>query len=196
MWIDASLPIAGYGHNVGGYGARLGRLAADLWEHFGAGTRPTVLDLAAWHASARVDRIVVAHPDGTTQVPVGRGAEAVAAVRAAATRDAGEGVSPLPRAAKMFVATVDQDRLGVLLDGEVADGSTALLSQGGPGHRGRWCPPRTWPPGSCRCSRRTGVDARPVPLLGWLPSPECRSRPVRCGCSCRWPRCCSWASHC
>ncbi|MBM0224676.1 MULTISPECIES: hypothetical protein [Micromonospora] len=131
MWIDASLPIAGYGHNVGGYGARLGRLAADVWEHFGAGTRPTVLDLAAWHASARVDRIVVAHADDTTtQVPVGRGAEAVAAVRAAATRDAGEGVSPLPRAAKMFVATVDQDRLGVLLDGEVADGSTALLLAG------------------------------------------------------------------
>lgn len=131
MWIDAGLSTAGYGHNVGGYRARLGRLAADLWEHFCAGTRPTLLDLAAWHASARADRIVVAHADGTTTpVPVGRGAETVAAVRAAATRDTGDGTSPPPRAPKAFVATVDQDRLTVLLDGEVADGSAALLLDG------------------------------------------------------------------
>ncbi|MFI2652795.1 MXAN_6230/SCO0854 family RING domain-containing protein [Micromonospora fulviviridis] len=131
MWIDASLSTAGYGHNVGGYGARLGRLAADLWEHFCAGTRPTLLDLAAWHASARSDRIVVAHADGTTtQVPVGRGAETVAAVRAAATRDTGDGTLSRPQVARAFVATVDQDRLMVLVDGEVADGSAALLLDG------------------------------------------------------------------
>ncbi|MET8832485.1 MXAN_6230/SCO0854 family RING domain-containing protein [Micromonospora sp. NPDC004540] len=134
MWIDASLSTAGYGHNVGGYGARLGRLAADLWEHFCAATRPTLLDLAAWHASARADRIVVAHADGTTTpVQVGGGAETVAAVRAAATRVAGDGVSPRPQVAKTFVATVDQDRLAALLDGEVADGSAALLLDGSAG---------------------------------------------------------------
>ncbi|MEU2170703.1 MXAN_6230/SCO0854 family RING domain-containing protein [Micromonospora chersina] len=131
MWIDASLSTAGYGHHVGGYSARLGRLAADLWEHFCAGARPTLLDLAAWHASARADRIVVAHPDGTTtQIPVGRGAETVAAVRAAAASGIGDGTSPRPRAGKTFAATVDQDRLAVLLDGAVADGSAALLLDG------------------------------------------------------------------
>ncbi|WP_406036487.1 hypothetical protein OG799_18645 [Micromonospora sp. NBC_00898] len=63
-------------------------------------------------------------------MPVGRGAETVAAVRAAAARDAWDGTSPLPQAAKTFVATVDQDRLTALLDGEVADGSAALLLDG------------------------------------------------------------------
>ncbi|NES30156.1 hypothetical protein GCE86_08380 [Micromonospora terminaliae] len=131
MWIDASLSTTGYGHNVTGYGARLGRLAADLWEHFRSGIRPTLLDLAAWHASARADRIVVAHADGTTtQVPVGGGADTVAAVRAAATRDTGDGTSPWPQPGKAFVATVDQDRLTMLLDGEVAEGSSALLLDG------------------------------------------------------------------
>jgi hypothetical protein len=131
MWIEASLTTRGYGHNVGQTGPRLGRVAADLWEHFAAGNRATLLDVAAWHAAARADRVFVAHADGTFTP-----ASSVAAVRAAAARPSGTATiavsegRPAPRA---FAAVADADRLAATMGGEVGAGSLALLVDGEPG---------------------------------------------------------------
>src|SRR5205085_1445298 len=72
----------GYGQSVGRHGGQLARAAADRWDHFLGGHRPTVLDLLAWQAAGRADRVLVGHPDRTwTEVPA-----EVAAIRAAAAR--------------------------------------------------------------------------------------------------------------
>ncbi|GAA3266610.1 hypothetical protein Dvina_21825 [Dactylosporangium vinaceum] len=135
MWIDASLSARGYGHNVGQRGPRLGRMAADLWEHFAAGNRPTLLDLAAWHAAGRAERVVVAHADGTcTAVPAGAPHEIVAAVRATS----GGGTATAPTGARTFACAADPDRLAAIAGTDVAEGSAALLVDG--------TPPPPWTP--------------------------------------------------
>ncbi|MFG2040474.1 MXAN_6230/SCO0854 family RING domain-containing protein [Dactylosporangium sp. NPDC048998] len=134
MWIDASLTTKGYGHNVGQHGARLGRVAADLWEHFAAGNRATLLDVAAWHAAARADRVVVAHADGSaTTIPAAAPAEVAAAVRAAASLSGASGTAGIPASARTFAAAADPDRLAAIAGGDVAEGSLALLVDGAAG---------------------------------------------------------------
>ncbi|MER7009013.1 MXAN_6230/SCO0854 family RING domain-containing protein [Dactylosporangium sp. NPDC000555] len=134
MWIDASLTTKGYGHNVGQRGARLGRVAADLWEHFAAGNRATLLDVAAWHAAARADRVVVAHADGSaTTVPAAAPVEVAAAVRAASAEGGGSGTVAIPASARAFAAAIDPDRLAAIAGGDVAEGSVALLVDGAAG---------------------------------------------------------------
>jgi hypothetical protein len=129
MWIDASLSTRGYGHNVGQNGPRLGRMAADLWEHYAAGNRATLLDLAAWHAAGRADRVVLMHPGGTlSEVTATSPAGLVAAVRAAAG-DAGScGTADIAPAARTLACAADPDRLALLA--EPAEGSAALLVDG------------------------------------------------------------------
>ncbi|MFI5914274.1 MXAN_6230/SCO0854 family RING domain-containing protein [Dactylosporangium sp. NPDC051541] len=128
MWVDASLSAGGYGHNVGQRGPRLGRMAADLWEHFTAGNRPTLLDLAAWHAAGRAKRVVVVHADGTgSELPAGAPHEIVAAVRAADCGGTPAAVSP---GAKTFACAADPDRLAAIVGADVAEGSAALLVDG------------------------------------------------------------------
>jgi hypothetical protein len=130
MWIDAHLATRGYAHAVGRAGARLGRIAADLWEHFTSGNRTTLLDVAAWHAVARADRVVGVHPDGsaTTVVAAGPGAT-VAAVRAAADAESGTEPVPFPTG-RLFVSTVDNQRLTALVGSDGLDGSVAMLVDG------------------------------------------------------------------
>ncbi|MEV8514166.1 MXAN_6230/SCO0854 family RING domain-containing protein [Dactylosporangium sp. NPDC051484] len=133
MWIDASLTTKGYGHNVGQHGARLGRVAADLWEHFAARNRATLLDVAAWHAAARADRVVIAHADGSaTTMPAAAPAEVVAAVRAAASSGR-RSTAAIPASARAFAAAADPDRLAAIAGGDVAEGSVALLADGAAG---------------------------------------------------------------
>ncbi|WP_344614775.1 hypothetical protein, partial [Dactylosporangium salmoneum] len=127
MWIDAAQTTSGYAHNVATNGPRLGRIAADLWEHFTAGIRPTLLDLAAWHAAARADRVLVAHPDGTaTAIPAAAPADVVAAVRSVASGEGGGGTAQIPVPGRTFAATTDPARLPA----GAADGSLALLVDG------------------------------------------------------------------
>ncbi|GHJ43654.1 hypothetical protein Cs7R123_09960 [Catellatospora sp. TT07R-123] len=129
MWVDASMSTKGYGHSIGAHGARLGRLAADLWDHFQDGHRPTLLDVAAWHAAARADRVLVVHADGTaTEIVAADPAATVAAVRAAAVAPTGD---PAPeRAGRILAAAVDPTRLAQLAGAEVTAGSTAILVDG------------------------------------------------------------------
>ncbi|WP_432993865.1 hypothetical protein [Dactylosporangium sp. CA-233914] len=128
MWIDTALTSRGYGHNIGSAGPRLGRIAADLWEHFGAGNRATLLELAAWHAAARARLVVVAHPDGTaTRLPPAPPAATVAAIRAAVGTG---GTVEIPAKAQVFACATDAARLAAIAGTDVADGSAALLVEG------------------------------------------------------------------
>jgi len=103
--------------------------------------------VAAWHAAARSDRILVVHSDGTaTEVPVEAPASTVAAVRASAVgairgpavgaipasavgATGGNGIGSTP-AATVFAATVDPERLASIAGTDVAEGSLALLVDG------------------------------------------------------------------
>jgi hypothetical protein len=137
MWVDASLSTTGYGHSVGRYGLRLGRVAADLWEHFAAGTRATLLDVAAWHAAARADSIVVVRADDSAvTIPVGAPAATVAAIRAAAaTAEARRTPIASPVDGRtVFAATVDPQRLATIAGAEPAAGSVAVLVDGHAGN--------------------------------------------------------------
>jgi hypothetical protein len=127
MWVDAALRGTGYGHDVERYGTQIGRLAADLWEYFTAGTRTTVLDLAAWHAAGRAGRVLVSHVDGTmTEVSTADGAVAtVAGIRAAASLESGTETAVEGR---VFVAGIDR-----AVDGAPTEGSVAVLVAGGAG---------------------------------------------------------------
>ncbi|WP_238011158.1 MXAN_6230/SCO0854 family RING domain-containing protein [Dactylosporangium sp. AC04546] len=133
MWVEAVLSVLGYAHDIDEYGPRIGKLAADLWDHFTGGCRATVLDVAAWHAAARADRVEVAHADGTrTAVPVTTPAATVAAIRAAATAAVGAtaasaavagDVVAAPAGGRVLAAVADAG----LLPAHVAEGSVALV---------------------------------------------------------------------
>jgi hypothetical protein len=101
----------------------------DLWEHYAAGNRATLLDLAAWHAAGRADRVVLMHPGGTlSEVTAASPAGLVAAVRVAAG-DAGTcGTADIAPAARTLACAADPDRLALLA--EPAEGSAALLVDG------------------------------------------------------------------
>ncbi|WP_436533457.1 MXAN_6230/SCO0854 family RING domain-containing protein [Actinoplanes sp. HUAS TT8] len=85
LWTDLTLTGTGTGHSVGRHGDQLARAAADQWDHFLGGRRATVLDLMAWHAAGRCDRVLIGHADGTfTEVPA-----EVEAIRAAGAEKTG-----------------------------------------------------------------------------------------------------------
>lgn len=65
LWADVNLPAALRFHSVGGYRAVLAHIGHDLQAAFGAGARPTLFELAAIHAAARTDRVLVRGVDGT-----------------------------------------------------------------------------------------------------------------------------------
>jgi hypothetical protein len=80
LWTDLTLPASADFYDVGRFGDQLARAAADQQQHFLGGHRTTVLDVLAWHAAARADRIVVCHADGTqTEVAPSAGGSAVLA---------------------------------------------------------------------------------------------------------------------
>ncbi|MFI7218852.1 MXAN_6230/SCO0854 family RING domain-containing protein [Micromonospora maritima] len=130
LWTDLTLTGRGYGHDVGRHGGQLARAAADQWEHFLGGHRTTVLDLLAWHAAGRADRVLVGHPDGTwTEVPA-----EVAAVRAAATTGSGPITAlPDPAGLRVLAGAVDAEALARMVPTSVvAAGSTAVTVTGLP----------------------------------------------------------------
>ncbi|WBC15872.1 hypothetical protein O7600_03250 [Micromonospora sp. WMMA1998] len=131
LWTDLTLTGRGYGHDVGRHGDQLARAAADQWEHFLGGHRTTVLDLLAWHAAGRADRVLVGHPDGTySEVPA-----EVAAVRAAATTGSGATVAlPDPAGLRVLAGAVDAEALARMVPtSAVGAGSTAVTVTGLPG---------------------------------------------------------------
>lgn len=65
LWADVNLPAARRFHSVAGYRATLAHIGHDLQAYFGAGARPTLFELAAIHAAARADRVLVRAADGT-----------------------------------------------------------------------------------------------------------------------------------
>ncbi|AGZ44901.1 MXAN_6230/SCO0854 family RING domain-containing protein [Actinoplanes friuliensis] len=127
LWTDLTLPGRGYGHSVGRHGDQLARAASDQWEHFAGGHRATLLDLAAWQAVGRADRIVVAHADGTrTEVPPSAGA-----IRSAARTETGPlATVTVPEGAVVLVAATDGADVERLVPGPVAAGSVALTVTG------------------------------------------------------------------
>ncbi|MCP2324044.1 hypothetical protein HDA40_002551 [Hamadaea flava] len=127
MWADASLTSPGYAHRIGNRGPRLGRVAADLWEHFDNGKRASLLDLVAWHAAARADRVLVAYADGTAaEVPTG----SAEAIRAAALLPAGS-MRPGPLSGcRILAAATGPDRLTAYAGPDAAPGSVAVLVDG------------------------------------------------------------------
>ncbi|WP_410793518.1 MXAN_6230/SCO0854 family RING domain-containing protein [Kribbella sp. C-35] len=64
-WYDVNLGAAGYGHNIAGYGGRLGLMAATLEEVHGSGDRVSLWEICCWHAAARADEIAVRCADGS-----------------------------------------------------------------------------------------------------------------------------------
>jgi len=129
LWTDLTLPGRGYGHSVGRHGDQLARAAADQWEHFAGGNRASLLDLMAWQAAGRADRVLVAHADGTcTEV-----APTVAAIRAAAAADKRvTSAVDIVAGSTVLAATTDGEALGRLIRGRVAAGSVALTVTGHP----------------------------------------------------------------
>ncbi|MDG4825495.1 hypothetical protein O7635_26915 [Asanoa sp. WMMD1127] len=135
LWTDLTLPGRGYGHSVGRHGDQLARAAADQWIHFLGGHRATLLDLLAFHAAGRADRILVGHADGTwTQVPADP-----AAVRAAAAASTG-GLAPDLSGRTVLAGALDVDGLDRLVPWAVGAGSTALTVTGSAGDP--WTPRR------------------------------------------------------
>jgi hypothetical protein len=108
-WTDLSLTVRGGGHDVAGNAVALARAAADQWEC--AGNRPTVLDVAGWHAAGRADRVLVAHPDG---------------------RWTGDGGPGDLTGRTVFAAVADAGTLAGLVPGRPAPGSVALTVTGRP----------------------------------------------------------------
>ncbi|MGW4893790.1 MXAN_6230/SCO0854 family RING domain-containing protein [Kitasatospora sp. NPDC004240] len=72
-WTDVNLGASGDLHNVWRHRERVGRLAADLLEYYGGGSRATLWDLACAGAAARADEVVVRGRDGTTAGTYRRG---------------------------------------------------------------------------------------------------------------------------
>ncbi|SDT00463.1 MXAN_6230/SCO0854 family RING domain-containing protein [Actinoplanes derwentensis] len=128
LWTDLTLPGTAEYYDVGQFGDQLARAAADQQEHFLGGHRTTVLDVLAWHAAARADRIVIVHADGTrTEVPA-----SPAAIRAAAALPSGEPAASIAPGTTMLAGAVDATGLDGLTPGP---GSVALTVTGHPGSR-------------------------------------------------------------
>jgi hypothetical protein len=90
-----------------------------------------VLDVVAWHAAARADRILVVHADGSaTEVSTSDPVASVAAVRAAAASSSGTGLVDVREGSKVFAATVDATRLAALVPSTGDESSVALLVDG------------------------------------------------------------------
>ncbi|MEO3773390.1 TerD family protein [Micromonospora sp. B9E7] len=134
LWTDLTLNGRGGNHSVGRHCDQLARAAADQWEHFLGGHRPTILDLLAWHAAGRADRILVGHADRTyTEVPAD-----LAAIRAVVAADTGE-MRELPdlTGRTVLAGAVDLEALDRLVPRvgatePVAPGSTVVTVTGTP----------------------------------------------------------------
>ncbi|GAB7037272.1 MULTISPECIES: MXAN_6230/SCO0854 family RING domain-containing protein [Catenuloplanes] len=126
LWTDLTLPASADYYDVGRFGDQLARAAADQQEHFLGGHRTTVLDVLAWHAAARADRILVTHPDGThTEV-----LPSPAAIRAAAAQPTGDLPAVVETGLTMLAGAVDVASLDGLAPGP---SSVALTVAGRPG---------------------------------------------------------------
>ena len=125
LWTDLSLAGRGYGHSVSRHGDQLAIAAADQWSYFTSGSRATVLDLAAWHACARADRILLAYGDGRfREVPADP-----AAIRAAAGGIGDLSEAPQLDGQVVYAVVADADNL---VPAKPAEGSVALTITGQP----------------------------------------------------------------
>jgi hypothetical protein len=132
LWVDIHVTSRGYGHRAGRHSSNLGRLGADLWEHFMARSRPTMLDVAVWHALARANEVFVVDlgTRGATRISTDREAAAVAtAIREAAIVTP---VSALPEITGRAVLAMlqDADAAGSALGSDCAAGSVVAAAIG------------------------------------------------------------------
>jgi hypothetical protein len=67
LWADVNLPPALRFHSAAGYRAALAHLGQDLQAYFGAGARPSMWEVAAIHAAARAERVLVRRRDGRVE---------------------------------------------------------------------------------------------------------------------------------
>ncbi|MFD2765963.1 MXAN_6230/SCO0854 family RING domain-containing protein [Micromonospora eburnea] len=63
-WIDATMTGTGGEHSVARYSRTLARLTVAADEHFAAGRRVSLWELACWHAAGRADTVLVRGRDG------------------------------------------------------------------------------------------------------------------------------------
>ncbi|MFR9778308.1 MXAN_6230/SCO0854 family RING domain-containing protein [Micromonospora sp. MS34] len=63
-WIDATMTGTGSNHSVARYSRTLARLTVAADEHFAAGRRVSLWELACWHAAERADTVLVRGRDG------------------------------------------------------------------------------------------------------------------------------------
>ncbi|MFU8853272.1 MXAN_6230/SCO0854 family RING domain-containing protein [Micromonospora sp. SL1-18] len=63
-WIDATMTGTGGEHSVARYSRTLARLTVAADEHFAAGRRVSLWELACWHAAERADTVLVRGRDG------------------------------------------------------------------------------------------------------------------------------------
>lgn len=129
LWVDAALSVRGHGGNAARFGREVAHLGADLWDHFTSGTRANLFDLAAWHAVARTDRVVVLHGDGTTtnfDPPLGP--DDLVRLRAAAIEGSGPDGPVEVTGQRVYAALFDTGGLPLAVD----PASVALTAVGRP----------------------------------------------------------------
>lgn len=132
LWVDIHVTSRGYGHRAGRHSSNLGRLGADMWDHFMARRRPTMLDVAAWHGLARAREVFVADFDVRRASRINSEAEAAAVANAIRDAASSTPAAALPEIAGHSVLAVlrDADLVRTVLGGDCADGSVVAAPVG------------------------------------------------------------------
>ncbi|MEH0936659.1 MXAN_6230/SCO0854 family RING domain-containing protein [Micromonospora psammae] len=108
-WIDATMTGTGGHHSVARYSRTLARLSAAADEHFAAGRRVDLWEVACWHAAARAGTVLVRHRDGGTSTYRREPGEDEAAYTGRLTALGPTAVGDVPAAAPGFAALVRGD---------------------------------------------------------------------------------------
>ena len=123
LWVDVHVTSHGYGHRAGRHSSNLGRLGADLWQHFASGQRATLFDLAAWHAAGRAHEIYAADFSTQRATRVATHASITAeALRRAASLPY-DGAMPNVAGRSVLAVVADAESIGVVLGNSCAEGS-------------------------------------------------------------------------
>ncbi|RKN51283.1 hypothetical protein D7223_02065 [Micromonospora endolithica] len=108
-WVDAAMTGTGTHHSVARYSRTLARLTAAADEHFAAGRRVSLWEVACWHAGSRATTVVVRHRDGGTATYRRDPGEDDASFTARLTALGPADVGPAPTTPPGFAALVRGD---------------------------------------------------------------------------------------